>query len=123
MELDDRTEMAINRFKNYILELAARNETIYKKDFTAEQYQYWKFFFSLVEADGYVKNAWPITTAFRPVLTDSGRVFYDLGGYDEVDTSYPLSKSIREVAKPVLCEILKQVVSDVSVELVKKVIQ
>lgn len=111
--------ITIEKFKDYILQIADEGEAVFADDFSREEYQYWKFFFSLVEADGYVKDAWPITRAFKPVLTDKGRVFYDCGGYSSQSRGKELVKAIN-LMKSVASDTLKQVVSNIPVELVKQ---
>lgn len=111
--------ITIEEFKDYVLQIADEGEVVFADDFSKEEYQYWKFFFSLVKADGYVKDAWPITRAFKPVLTDKGRVFYDCGGYSKQLNEKKQVKAIS-LMKSVAFDTLKQVVSNIPVELVKQ---
>lgn len=112
-------DVAIERFKDYILQIADEGGIVYAENFSKEVYQYWKFFFSIVEADGYVRNEWPITRAFKPALTDKGRVFYDCGGYSG-QSEEKKKGNVLGFMKAITLESLKQVVSNIPVELVKQ---
>ena len=115
-----------NQIKDYMLELASQKGVIDQSEIGLDKFIYWRRVFKLVEKDGYITESWNVHGAIAPTLTDDGYFFYKEGGYSQVNTEVTENKEAPDLTrklKDFSLDILKEMIKNISVELLRKMIQ
>lgn len=115
-----------NQIKDYMLDLAYRKGVIDQSEIGLDKFIYWRRVFKLVEKDGYIIESWKVHGAIAPTLTDDGYFFYNEGGYSkerEISLDKKEAPDFIRKLKDFSLDLLKEVIKDVTIEFLKKVIQ
>ena len=86
------------KIRDFILKLAEEKGMLKYSDYGTEDRRVWKYLFSEVERDGYIKCV-KYTSFILPEITGKGILFLDGGGYSGLSNSERKEKSNEIIAR------------------------